>query len=48
MRNESNNYYLVRLSTFKKMKKTSGDEDARERDTTNSRALPLTQVWEIK
>ena len=28
--------------------KTWGDEDARERDTTNSSALPLTQVWEVK
>ena len=48
MRNKSNKYCLVLLSTFKKVKKTWGDEDERERDTTNSIALPLTQVWEIK
>ena len=33
---------------YLKVKKTRGNEDARERDTTNSSALPLMQVWEIK
>ena len=29
-------------------RKPRGNEDARERDTTNLSAFPLTQVWEIK
>ena len=30
------------------VKKTWGNEDAREQNNTNSSALPLMQVWEIK